>query len=189
MIALGIVVAVLLLICFTRVGIIAVYSEDGLTADATIGFFRLRLMPQQKKKDRKKPPKKKAESTAKAGKLVGLKDSLPSINQALSRLKRKLLIVELTIHYMAAGEDPAAAALYFGGVSAGYGLILPLLENNFRIKKRDLRTAVNFDVSEPYIYVRAKISLAVWEAVYIGFGVVKNLVISGNMRAKIRKAV
>jgi hypothetical protein len=90
---------------------------------------------------------------------------------------------------MAAGTDPAQTALYFGGASAGYGILLPLLENNFNIKKRDLRAAVNFEASEPYIFVRAQISLAIWEAFYVGFGLVKNLVKSENMRAKIRKAV
>ena len=67
-------------------------------------------------------------------------------------------------------------------------MILPLIENNFNIKKRDLRASVNFEAAEPYIYVKAILSLAVWEAVYVAFGVVKNMIKSENMRAKIRKA-
>jgi hypothetical protein len=190
MIALGIVLAVLLLICLIRVGIIVVYSEDGFTADAVIGFIRLRLVPRRDKKAGKKASKRQAaEGAVKAGRLASLKQHLPSINQALSKLKRRLVITQLTIYYMAAGTDPAATAMSFGGVSAGYGILLPLLENNFNVKKRDLRATVNFNAAEPYIYVKARLSLAVWEAINIGFGLVKNLVKSGNMRAKIRKAV
>ena len=194
MIALGIVLAVLLLICLLRVGIVAVYCESGVIVEAVIGFFRLRLLPARQKKAGKKTVKKAskreaAESAAKAGKLAGLKNQLPSIRKALSRLRRKLVINELTVYYMAAGDDPASAALTFGGVSAGYGLLLPILENSFIIKKRDLRATVNFNAAEPYIYVRARLSLAVWEVVYIGGGIMRGLIKSGNTRAKIRKAV
>ena len=194
MIALGIVLVVLLLICLVRIGVVAVYSEDGFTVDAYIAPVRIQVLPTQgktkgKKKDKKKKKAKTADTAVKAGRLESLKNQLPSLNKALSRLKRKLRVNELTIYYMAAGLDPAATALYFGAASAGYGIILPLLENNFNIKKRDLRAAVNFEATEPYIYVKAKLSLAVWEVFYVGFGLVKNLVMSENMRAKFRKAV
>ena len=55
---------------------------------------------------------------------------------------------------MAAGADPAATAK-FGAVNTVYGMILPLIENNFNIRNRDLRASVNFESDEPYIYVKA----------------------------------
>jgi hypothetical protein len=185
------VLAFLILICLIRVKLIAVYGEDGFVIDAYIGPLLKKILPSGKikKKDRKKKKEKVREGVVKAGRLESLKNQLPSLNQALARLKRRLLIKELTIHYMAAGTDPAAAALYFGAASVGYGMILPLLENTFRIKKRDLRATVNFEVTEPYIYVKAALSLAVWEVVYVAFGVIKNMFKSENMKAKIRKAV
>ena len=191
MIVLGAVLGALLLICLIRVGVIVEFSESGFTADAVIlGFIKPRLVPGRKKKAGGKRAKRQAaQGAAKAGRLAGLKEQLPSIKQALARLKRRLLINELTIYYMAAGSDPAAAAMSFGGASAGYGILLPMIENNFRIKKRDLRATVNFNVPEPYIYVKAQLSLAVWEAVYVAGGFVITLVKSNTARAKIRKAV
>lgn len=189
MIAAAVILAVLLLISFLRVGIIAVYCDVGLILDAYIGPVKIKILPSKKIKTKKEKREKTGESVVKAGKLETLKNQLPSLKKALSRLKRKLLIKELTIYYMAAGADPAAAALYFGAASTGYGMILPLLENNFNIKKRDLRASVNFEVSEPYIYVKAALSLAVWEAVYVAFDFMVNMVKSENMRAKTRKAV
>lgn len=190
MIALAIVIAVLILAAFCRIGVDVRYGENGLIAAAAVGPVKIRLLPRGVKAASKKEKRRKTVETAvKAGRLESLKNQLPSLNKALARLKRKLLIRELTIHYMAAGADPAQTALYFGGVSAGYGILLPLLENNFRIKKRDLRAAVSFEAAEPYIYVRARISLAVWEAVYIGAGLVKNMLKSEKIKAKIRKAV
>ncbi|SHH50942.1 Protein of unknown function [Sporobacter termitidis DSM 10068] len=190
MIALAIVLAIVLLVCLLRVGVVVEYGEDGFTADGTVGPVSFRLAPRKEKnKGKRKQNKKAAEATVKLGRLTGLKNQLPSIRQALSRLRRKLRVNELTIYYMAAGSDPAAAAMYFGAASAGYGFLLPILENSFKIKKRDLRASVNFEETEPYIYLRAKLSLAVWEAFYVGFGLFKNIIKSENMRAKIRKAV
>jgi hypothetical protein len=182
--------AVLTLTAFCRIGVVAQYGENGLTAAAAVGPVRIRLLPRREKAAaQKEKGKKTVETAVKAGRLESLRNQLPSLNKAIARLRRKLLIRELTIHYMAAGADPAQTALYFGGVSAGYGFLLPLLENNFRIKKRDLRAAVSFEAAEPFIYVRAHISLMVWEAVYIGAGLVKNMLKSEKMRGKIRKAV
>ena len=192
MIIVAAVLAFLILVCLMRIKLVAVYSEEGFLLQAYIGPFHMKILPSDstKKGSHKKKKKEKAlESVEKAGRLESLRSQLPSLKQAFSRLKRKLLINELTIHYMAAGTDPAATALYFGAASAGYGMILPLIENNFTIKKRDLKASVSFEVTEPYIYLKAVISLAVWEAFYVAFGVLKNMIKSKNMRAKIGKAV
>jgi hypothetical protein len=115
------ILALLILICFLRVKLTAVYGEDGFVLDAYFGPIRKRILPSDKtKKDDRKGKKEKArEGVIKTGRLEGLRDQLPSLRQALARLKRKLLIKELTIYYMAAGTDPAATALYFGAASPG----------------------------------------------------------------------
>lgn len=203
----AIIIGVLTLLAFLRIGVVAEYGAPenaattetaalaGFVVDAFLGPVRLRLYPVIKKKKQKKRKHKETqknkpgEEVTKAGRFVELKKQLPAVNTLLGRLKRKLLIKELTVYFMAAGEDPAAAALWFGGANIGYGLLVPLLENNFRVKKRDLRTSVSFEHSEPYIYVCARLSLAVWEAVYVAFALVKSMLRSGKTTSKIRKAV
>ena len=178
LIVLGSVLAFLFLVAMIRVGVSAEYAEDGISVRAHIGPVRVQLYPAVKKKVKKaekKAEKKAAEQAQKPGVFKQLKEQLPEIKKALSRLKRKLLIKELTIYYIAAGPDPAQAALTFGGVSAGYGIVAAVLENNFRIKKRDLRAAVDFEAEEPYIYVRARLSLAVWEALYVADGLILSM--------------
>jgi hypothetical protein len=64
-----------------------------------------------------------------------------------------------------------------------------LLENHFRIKKRDFRASVSFDKTEPYIYARARLSLAVWEAVYVAWALVKGMLHNEKTATKVRKAV
>ena len=191
-IVLGSILAFILLISLLRVGVSAEYSADGVIAKVHIGPVSITLYPQEKKKEKKKKPKEKKKEP-KPGLFEDLKSQLPAIKKALSRLKRKLLIKELTIYYLAAGPDPAAAALTFGGVYAGYGIITAILENNFRIKKRDLRANVDFEAQEPYIYIKARLSLAIWEAVYAAFNLVMSMATGKKIHKKpnttIRKAV
>jgi hypothetical protein len=179
LIVLGSILAFLLIVSLIRVGVHFEYGEDGIKVTAGVGPVRVKIYPAEKRK--KKPgEKKEEEKKEKPGPLEELKEHLPDIRRMLSRIKKRRFIQELTVHFIAAGPDPAQAALMFGGVSAGYGIIAAVLENNFRIKKRDMRAAVDFEAEKPYLYVRIRLSLAVWEAVYV----VYNLLISMASKRK-----
>ncbi len=52
--------ALLTLLLFCRVGVIAAYSADGLTVRARLGWFKLTIVPMPKRK-----PKEKQEKAAK----------------------------------------------------------------------------------------------------------------------------
>lgn len=178
MLALVIVLAVLLTLALLRVGVIAEYSADGLSVAAKLGPIKIRIIPSaprkkaERKKKKEKPPK---DEKKKPGKLSDFTEMLPSIKSALSKLRRKLLIRDITVHFIAASDNPASAALTFGAASAVFGMITPLLESHFRVKKRDFRTAADFGAAEPYIYVRAALSLAIWEIVYIASGLLVSM--------------
>ncbi len=198
LIVLGSILAFFLLISLLRVGINVEFSEDGILVLVMVGPIGIKIYPAEKKKKKKKPKEKKKkkkeaeEEKKKPGRLTELKSYWPAIKKTLSRLKRKLLIKELTIYYLAAGPDPAQAALSFGGISAAFGIITAVFENNFRIKKRDLRTAVDFEAEEPYIYIKVKLSLAVWEAVYVVSNLLTTMAKNKNQTKSItttRKAV
>lgn len=198
----AIILAAVLILALLRVGAVAEFSEDGLIVKARVGPFALTVYssegpvktkkkekPKKKAKQKVKVDKKKEEEPVKPGLVQILKSQLPAIGRTLSRFKRRLLINELTIFYLSAGEDAAQTAMIFGAVSAGYGFVISFLENNFRIRKRDLRTAVDFQRQEPYIYIKAHFSLAIWEIVYIAIGLLKIILLISNKKPKIRKAV
>jgi len=186
MIALAIVVAILILIALFRFGVSVEYSSDGVTVKAQVGPLKLRVFPREvspkkeAKQKLKKAAKKEKAALKKALKKQKPKDEkkpgglkmffevLPSVKTALGRIRRRLLIKRLTIHYTAGGEDPATAALTYGAANAAFNTVVPLLEKAFRIKRKDLRASFDFDAPEPLIYVNVAISLAVWEAIYIG---------------------
>ncbi len=182
LIVLGCILALALVVSLIRVGFNIEYSEEGLKVKVGVGPVRATVYPAEKQKK-----KKKAQAgRQKAGLFGELKEHLPDIRKMLSRIRRRRFIQELTVHYIAAGPDPAQAALTFGGVSAGIGIITAILENNFRIKKRDLRAAVDFEAEKPYLYVRVKLSLAVWEAVYVLFNLLVSM--AGKRKAQAKPA-
>ena len=64
---LGILAALILLLCLTRVGARAELRRDGVTLDAKIGPFHIRILPAKETPEKKKKPEKKAKKPEKPG--------------------------------------------------------------------------------------------------------------------------
>ena len=190
MVALGIVLAIIILIALLRFGVSAEYSADGVSVAARIGLVSLRVFPRKikpkkeekkearkkvkkAKKEKKKREKKKKEKPGekKPGGLKEYLNMLPAVKKTLGRLRRRLLVKNLTIHLVFADKDPFKTAMAFGASNVAFGTVLPVLESVFRIKRRDLRASADFKTTEPSIYINAAISMAVWEAFYIVFAI------------------
>ena len=173
MVALSITIAVLILIALLRFGVIVEYSEEGFHLWAKAGFLKFKLLDDNKeKKPKKKKEKPKKERNLKEmlpGSLREFTDTLKIILKALGRLKRRLLIKQLTLYYTSAGEDPAKTALQYGAANAVFGAIVPEIKKNFRVKRIDLRTWFDFTSTEQRVYAKVIISIAVWEVFYVLF--------------------
>ena len=159
--------AVLVLIGCIPVGVDARYSADGVFLTAKLGPFRLQLLPQKpkkkpkKRKPQQKQPKKtpaKAEPQEKkpnpllSGGVDGLMQLLDLAFDTLGDLRRKLRVKELTLYVLIGGaDDPAKAAMGYGRAWAAIGAITPSLERLFVIKKRDIRPALDYTISNTQI--------------------------------------
>lgn len=159
--------AVLALIGCIPVGVDARYSADGVFLTAKLGPFRLQLLPQKpkkkpkKRKPQQKQPKKtpaKAEPQEKkpnpllSGGVDGLMQLLDLAFDTLGDLRRKLRVNELTLYVLIGGaDDPAKAAMGYGRAWAAIGAITPSLERLFVIKKRDIRPALDYTISNTQI--------------------------------------
>ena len=159
--------AVLVLIGCIPVGVDARYSADGVFLTAKLGPFRLQLLPQKpkkkpkKRKPQQKQPKKtpaKAEPQEKkpnpllSGGVDGLTQLLDLAFDTLGDLRRKLRVNELTLYVLIGGaDDPAKAAMGYGRAWATIGAITPSLERLFVIKKRDIRPALDYTISNTQI--------------------------------------
>ena len=176
MIGLCIIMAVLLvivIILLVPVGAEAEYDRSGATLWLRIGGIRKILYPRPPKPEGEKKPKKekpKKEKTKKqpeenepkkGGTLQLITQLIPVGIEALGRFKRGLIIKKLTLWFCFGGDDPAKVAMNFGGASAGAGMIVPLLQSNFRIKEMDVRNGVDFTSSETTVYAHADIRIRI----------------------------
>jgi hypothetical protein len=160
----------IIIACFLilRIGITVEYSEDGLRALFFAGPIKVRVYPSSGKTKRKKrAPKEPEDKLKKGGPVKRFRELLSIFSYVSEKLRRRFTIDKLILYYLAAGNDAAHTALSFGMASAGAGLILPVLENIFIIKNKDVRTAVSFTEQESYIYFKARMSVAMRVIPYI----------------------
>lgn len=177
LVVLLIVAAVIALLTRLRVGGVVRYG-GGLTVRARIGRITFRVYPPLEKKEKrvKKEPKQKPASPKKEGEEKGgleqLRQYLPLLAKAGGRLASRIRIDRLNASLILAGEeDPAAAAVFYGGANAVLGMLLALLEQNFQVKDRRVHTEVDFQRKETSVELEASVSLRIGQlaglAVYL----------------------
>lgn len=77
---------------------------------------------------------------------------LDIVLDTLGDLRRKLRVNELTLYVRIGGsDDPAKAAMGYGRAWAAIGAITPSLERLFVIKKRDIRPALDYTISNTQV--------------------------------------
>lgn len=175
LIALGVLVAVPVLISLIPVGLLLLYDKDGFRYFLRVGFLRFELG--KKKTQSKEKPKQKTGSNpiaqkAKAavtgkegGELSQFWPLLEALGKLLNDLRKKLRVKKLELHLVMGGEDPYNLALNYGRAWAAVGNILPLLEQIFVIRKRDVQVDCDFTAQSPKIYFKLDIRLIVFRLI------------------------
>jgi hypothetical protein len=176
LIILGVILLLLIGLLLLKVGVNATYDDKVLCVKAIAGPVKITVFPLEKeqKPKKEKKPKKKVEEKPEEEKpkskipiLDLIKVIVPAAIEALKRLRRKIDIDILTVHYTVASDDPYSTATSFGYISAAVGVLTPLLDRAFDIKKQDIQTDVSFDTSEPVIFANVQLTIAIWEIIYI----------------------
>lgn len=203
LIMLGVTLLIDFLIAILRVGARATLEEGVFSLKLLAGPIKLQILPKdedkaqkpkQEKPKKEKPPKeKKPEETEEKPKpklkitLDLVKIILSAVGDALGRLRRKLSIDLLTVHYTVASDDPYSAAMTYGYASAAVGALMPVIENIFKVKKSDVGAAVTFDTNEAQLYIDAQLTIAIWEIIYIALAVVPVIkpVLAGLKKGKV----
>ena len=162
MIVWGIVLAVIVLLLLTKVGVHVRYGDE-LALSAKVGLLRIRILPAKKKKPGKKKPEaeakkekkkkkpKAAEGHEKKKQKLALEDILDIVKlglKSLGRFGRALRLDRLHLHICVAKDDPYDTVLQYGYLNAALGAGLPLLHRAFKIRDEDITTAFRFDTAE-----------------------------------------
>lgn len=168
-----------LLLC-TRLKIVGQYGEHGGSLTVSFGILKLFTAPRKKREKKAGAEKSKAEKpqkdqkqkaeqkSQKGGSIPAFRELTGIVTTLLGKLRRRLCVDELTLWYLSAAEDPARAALAFGGANAAAGMLALPLEQVFRIKKRDIRTAVSFTETKPTVYACLRLSLSLFTILELG---------------------
>lgn len=164
--------ALLILLLLTRAKLRVQYDGDGGRVTVGFGLVTVPIYPMEKKQPgeqkRKKAKKSEKKEASGGGSVVGFRELTSIILNLAGRIRRRLCIDELTLWYQSAAKDPAAAALSFGAANAAAGLLLQPLEKAFRVKKRDVRTAVSFTETRPSVIACLRLSMPLWAILYLG---------------------
>ena len=170
-----IILAVLWLLLQFRCGVRARYAPDEMTVRLLLGPFRLQVVPSKRNEQPKTSKKKKAKKEKKPvpegeqtgdadkpGTLSRLMKLLPVIAEAAGALKRKIRIDDLYLSVVwGSGDDAAAAAIGYGRANAAIGMIWPLLDHNFKVKKSAFHTDVDYAAAAPVVVAEAAATLTV----------------------------
>lgn len=183
MVALAVIFLILFLIAMIPLKARVQYAEGNLAVSCFVWLLKISIYPKKNKtekrkktKEKKPKSKKETEKTDKPKKEKG-KTDIPALIKALihpaldtlSRLKRKLLI-DLEVHIVLGTEDPYDSAMSYGKLTAIIGAAAPLLDNAFRIGKRNITTGVDFESQKTEIEADVAVSLRIWHIVYIACG-------------------
>ena len=157
---LGVLLALIVLLCVTRVGVHAVFGET-LLLDAKIGWFRIHILPAKEANKKKKEREKKAEDTAERAEKAAKKPQFPKpsfsdirdavsalwppLKRALDRTRRGLRIAPLDLSVTLGGlEDPASAAQLYGELNAAVWSAMPVLERLLVIPSPHIHIGIDF---------------------------------------------
>lgn len=170
---LAIVLLCLLFLSLLRVGGRVCYDQNGLLVQVRVGVFSFTVFPLKPSKKAKKSPKEKPvpksgpprEEPTGGGNLELLQKMLPAVCQAAGRLKKNIQIDDLELELLWSHPDPAVCAMGYGAANGAVGMIWPILEQNFHIKKYRIRTGVDFDRGSPTIRGVAALSLTVGQGI------------------------
>lgn len=78
--------------------------------------------------------------------------------EALGKLRRRLVIRQLTLRLCISSEDAAQTALLYGRTAAAISALYPVLERNFRLRKIALSVDADFEQTASQIFGEAVIA-------------------------------
>lgn len=182
---------IILLIGFLPVGVSAEYDESGAGAWLTVWPVRFRLYPGKakgKKKDKRTPKEsfEKKKTVKKGGKYTDFLPLLRNILDLLLEFRRRFRVSRLEMKLTLADSDPCDLAVNYGKTWAAVGNLMPLLEQVFIIKKREVEVQCDFAADKTLVYARIDISITVGRLLYIvvfhGSRILKKFISITNQR-------
>lgn len=185
---LAVIVFLIALLCWTRVGVWAAFGGETLRLDVKFGLLRVHILPAKpkkpkaekpkKEKKKKKPSEEPEEKKPKSGLSFALEDGkdaarslFPPLKRALRRFGRGIRVRPLRLSLVLGGlEDPAAAAQLYGEIQAAVWTGMPLLERLLDVRDASIHTDVDFMAPGTAVEGEAGVTVRIGTLLAMGFG-------------------
>ncbi len=92
---------------------------------------------------------------------------------AMGQFRRALRVDRFLLDCAIATGDAAKTAMAYGAAAAGVGMFLPLLEENLRVRKKDIQVICDFEGTESQIFLEVQVSALVFQLLIIGIKVLR----------------
>ncbi len=176
MIVLLILLAILILLMLTKVGVDAAYDSEGVKLDLKIGLIRRTILPKPNKPAKAKKPKKpkqkkekpkKSDDKEKSGKPKRKLDlafilQLAKIGlHALDRFRIRLRIDLFRLRLIMASSDPYTTATTCGYIQAAIGMLAPRIRRTFTVRDSHVEIGTDFLADKPDIEARLVLTIRI----------------------------
>lgn len=176
---LGILAALLVLLCLIRVGVQAEMSGGSAAVDVRVFLFHIRVFPG---KEKKKKAEKKTEKPAKEKKkvpkptLADIREAAgmlwPPLKRALARTRRGILVKPLVLCVTLGGaEDPAKTAQLYGQLQAAIWNGMPVLEKLLDIRDPSIHVGMDFEAPKTAAEGTVGVTIRIGTLLAVAFGV------------------
>jgi len=175
LIGLSIAAAVIMLIGFTRFGILITYKQGLLQISLKAGFLRINILPQKKRRRKKRVPGKNDREKGGSLFLLHRKElgkalfASPTVVRGTLRYAcRCVRIDRAEFRIKIAGRDnPAGAAVFYGGIMAVLGVAVRLGDKYLRIKRKKIIISPDFQLGKTYQEVHFEASISAGRGLYM----------------------
>ncbi len=177
----------LVLFLFTPVHAEITYHADGFLCAIRILFLRFRFP--REKKNGKSAEKASAETNQKqkGGDLNYFISLIRLGVKTAGKLLSNVRIHKLKIDATIASKDPFQTAMMFGGSGAAVGILLPLIEKNFKLEKHTVNVYADFESDEPKLVLFADCSVLVFHLIAIALCFAYNLWKNQKMKTSVKR--
>jgi hypothetical protein len=196
MIAVAVIVAIVVLITLLRVGILVIW-DGSLTLKFIVGPLRFTISSDKEnaektvsdKKTEKQKKKSKSGSKQKSPWPKVLLSNWQELLELIGRVLRMPLLDPLVLKVTFGGEDPASGALNYGRAWALIGALMPFLERNFTIGKREIDVQLDREAKEMSVYAKAALTARIGQCIRLAISALILLIRLYNETKQTEKAV
>ena len=170
--------AFLLGVLFLKAGLFFSYHNESFSAKLRVGGINFsfgkeeKTLREKRKKSGNTSTQPKAKNSTKH--MIGIVIKyMAEILELAAKVLRRPTIDVLEVKVRVGDPDPVNCALSYGRICASVGMILPIVENTFKVRHHDVDVICLFDESKTSADAEVALTLRVYEIIVLLFAALK----------------